>query len=57
MYVDIKNQIEWFLEGFHELVPKDLISIFDSRELELMISGLPEIDCFYFFLIYGFFLV
>eukprot|EP00828_Plagiopyla_frontata_P016612 TRINITY_DN2178_c0_g1_i2.p1 TRINITY_DN2178_c0_g1~~TRINITY_DN2178_c0_g1_i2.p1 ORF type:complete len:678 (+),score=133.34 TRINITY_DN2178_c0_g1_i2:1511-3544(+) len=44
MYIDIKHQIEWFLEGFHELIPKNLISIFDSRELELMISGLPEID-------------
>ena len=51
MYVDIKHQIEWFLEGFHELVPKDLISIFDSRELELMISGLPEIDRFFIIII------
>jgi len=25
-------------------VPRKLISIFDPRELELMISGLPEID-------------
>jgi len=32
------------LEGFHELVPPELISIFDSQELELLISGLPDID-------------
>jgi len=32
------------LKGFYELVPKKLISIFNPRELELMISGLPKID-------------
>ena len=43
----IKAQIESFLSGFFELVPKNLISIFDSRELELLISGLPDIDSNY----------
>lgn len=37
-------QIDSFLEGFHELVPSELISIFDAQELELLISGLPDID-------------
>ncbi len=32
------------MEGFHELVPAELVSIFDAQELELLISGLPEID-------------
>ncbi|EGR34689.1 ubiquitin hect domain family protein, partial [Ichthyophthirius multifiliis] len=41
---NIKIQIEKFLEGFHELIPHEYIKIFDSHELELMISGLPEID-------------
>eukprot|EP00898_Chlorokybus_atmophyticus_P008084 jgi/Chlat1/8277/Chrsp78S07706 len=40
----IKPQIAAFLDGFNELVPRDLISIFNDRELELLISGLPEID-------------
>jgi len=40
----IKDQIDAFLEGFHELVPPELISIFDAQELELLISGLPDID-------------
>ncbi|EGG21935.1 putative E3 ubiquitin-protein ligase [Cavenderia fasciculata] len=40
----IKEQITNFLEGFHELIPKQLISIFNELELELLISGLPEID-------------
>ena len=41
---DIKDQIEAFLEGFHEIIPAELIQIFDSKELELMITGLPDID-------------
>ena len=30
--------------GFHDIVPSSLISIFDEQELELLISGLPDID-------------
>lgn len=30
--------------GFHEIIPKDLVAIFDEKELELLISGLPDID-------------
>lgn len=41
----IRPQITSFLEGFNELVPRELISIFNDKELELLISGLPEIDC------------
>ncbi|KAJ1685644.1 hypothetical protein LUZ63_017034 [Rhynchospora breviuscula] len=40
----IRPQINAFLEGFTELIPKDLISIFNDKELELLISGLPDID-------------
>jgi E3 ubiquitin-protein ligase HUWE1 len=32
------------LEGFHDIIPPELISIFDPQELELIISGLPDID-------------
>ncbi|GJS92882.1 GTPase LSG1-2-like protein [Tanacetum coccineum] len=34
-----------FLEGFSELIPRELISMFNDKELELLISGLPEINC------------
>lgn len=44
MTTSIKVQIDAFLEGFHELVPPEMISIFDAQELELLISGLPDID-------------
>ncbi|XP_073312206.1 E3 ubiquitin-protein ligase UPL1-like isoform X2 [Primulina huaijiensis] len=40
----IRPQINSFLEGFDELVPRELVSICNDKELELLISGLPEID-------------
>jgi E3 ubiquitin-protein ligase HUWE1 len=44
MTTAIRGQIEAFLKGFWEIVPRKLISIFNDHELELLISGLPEID-------------
>ena len=44
LVVAIKDQIDAFLTGFHEIIPKDLIKIFNEQELELLISGLPDID-------------
>lgn len=41
----IRPQINAFMEGFNEMIHRDLISIFNDKELELLISGLPEIDC------------
>jgi len=41
----IRPQIESFMEGFNELISRDLISIFNDKELELMINGVPKIDC------------
>ncbi|GAB7362571.1 hypothetical protein MBLNU230_g2887t1 [Neophaeotheca triangularis] len=40
----VKEQLDHFLQGFHEIVPEELIRIFDAKELELLISGLPDID-------------
>ena len=44
MTTAISNQIKSYLDGFYELVSPDLIAIFNPRELELLISGLPDID-------------
>lgn len=44
MTTSIQNQIKAYLDGFYELVSPDLIAIFTPRELELVISGLPDID-------------
>ncbi|XP_064396022.1 E3 ubiquitin-protein ligase HACE1-like [Halichondria panicea] len=40
----IGRQIQSFLDGFYEVIPLELISLFDEYELELLISGLPDID-------------
>lgn len=40
----IRSQIVNFLDGFYSIVPVELISFFSPTELELLISGLPEID-------------
>ncbi|UKJ87753.1 E3 ubiquitin-protein ligase HUWE1 [Theileria orientalis] len=40
----IRDQLGAFMEGFRELISPELISIFDDRELELLISGIPIID-------------
>jgi E3 ubiquitin-protein ligase HUWE1 len=40
----IRQQVASFLHGFYEIIPKNLISVFNEQEFELLISGLPEID-------------
>ncbi|KAK9711986.1 NEDD4 E3 ubiquitin-protein ligase [Basidiobolus ranarum] len=40
----VKEQFEAFAEGFHELIPQDLIVVFDEREVELLIGGIAEVD-------------
>ena len=44
LYESIKKQIEALLKGFYDIIPQNLISIFNHRELELVISGMPTID-------------
>ncbi|XP_078504436.1 E3 ubiquitin-protein ligase HACE1 isoform X1 [Lissotriton helveticus] len=40
----IHPQIDGFLQGFHLFIPPSLIQLFDEYELELLLSGMPEID-------------
>lgn len=40
----IKEQFNSFRQGFNELIPEDLVNVFDERELELLIGGISEID-------------
>ncbi|EYC43749.1 hypothetical protein Y032_0481g2245 [Ancylostoma ceylanicum] len=40
----IRKQLDAFLTGFYEVIPKQLISMFNEQELELLISGLPDVD-------------
>lgn len=40
----IEEQFKAFMSGFNELIPEELVNVFDERELELLIGGLAEID-------------
>lgn len=44
----IREQSTALLEGFRELIPAELIDVFDERELELLIGGMSEIDTYVF---------
>ena len=40
----VKDQSDALMSGLSELIPLDLITVFDECELELLIGGMPEID-------------
>ena len=40
----VDEQFQSFVTGFHELIPQDLVNVFDERELELLIGGIADID-------------
>ncbi|KAJ3375850.1 hypothetical protein GGF31_003055 [Allomyces arbusculus] len=40
----VEQQLIAFRQGLFELVPANVISVFDERELELLINGLAEFD-------------
>jgi len=40
----VKEQFDAFMVGLLEIIPSELITVFDERELELLIGGMSEID-------------
>jgi len=42
----VESQVEAFQRGILELIPMDLLYVFDERELELLIGGMSEIDMY-----------
>ncbi|KAF8370863.1 eel-1, partial [Pristionchus pacificus] len=44
MTSSIRRQLDAFLDGFYDVIPKTLIAMFNEQELELLISGLPDVD-------------
>jgi E3 ubiquitin-protein ligase HUWE1 len=40
----VSEQLEHFMKGFNDIIPPELVSIFNEQEIELLISGLPDID-------------
>lgn len=44
MLDSIKPQLEHFLKGFYEVIPLDLLCVFDYQELDLLMCGVPDIS-------------
>jgi E3 ubiquitin ligase SMURF1/2/E3 ubiquitin-protein ligase NEDD4 len=44
MLDSIKPQLERFLTGFYEVLPPELLCVFDYQELELLMCGVPDIN-------------
>jgi len=44
MTKEIQKQVQAFLKGFRTILPKDFLSHLSTSELELIVSGAPEID-------------
>ena len=42
----VEDQFDAIMSGFNELIPQDLINVFDERDLELLIGGVSEIDVY-----------
>ena len=42
----VESQFDAFRNGILELVPLELLCVFDERELELLIGGMSEIDMY-----------
>ena len=40
----VTEQMDSIIKGFHEVLDSRIVSIFDARELELVIAGTVEID-------------
>lgn len=40
----ISSQIKAFLTGLHDVIPPSLLALFNEQEIELLISGMPDVD-------------
>lgn len=44
LFSSVEVEIDRLLQGLHCIVPETMLHIFDYQELDLLLSGLPEID-------------
>jgi len=44
MFESVSDQLGQMLRGFYEVIPREIVSVFDYQELELLMCGVPEID-------------
>ena len=49
----VKDQFDALMSGFGELIPQDLITAFNERELEWLIGGISEIDVYAFSVLFS----
>ncbi|KAG6617435.1 hect e3 ubiquitin [Phytophthora cinnamomi] len=42
--ISISQQLGSLMQGLFSIIPKELLSVFDHQELELLICGIPDID-------------
>ena len=42
----VKDQFDAFMSGFNELIPQDLIEIFNELEFDWLIGGMSQIDVY-----------
>lgn len=40
----VSNQLASLVQGLFAVIPRELLSVFDHQELELLMCGIPEID-------------
>lgn len=48
----VEEQYAALMEGMHEFIPHDLLSMFDEREVELLIGGIAQSE-FLFILVHS----
>lgn len=44
MFDSIRPQLEALLKGIYDVIPADLLSIFDYQEFDILLCGAPDID-------------
>ncbi len=44
LYKRVQDQFDAFMSGFSEIIPLDLIRVFDENEVKLLIGGTSDID-------------
>lgn len=44
MFDSVKEQVSAILEGLYDVIPRNLMAVFDYQEVELLLCGVPKID-------------
>lgn len=44
LYKDVNKEIKEFLKGFYQVIPHNLMAVFDADELDFIVCGTPDIN-------------